>query len=151
MLPNIAISACLLGRVCRYDGSDNLNQELLDRLDGFNLIPFCPEDSAFGTPRPTMDLIKENGAIRAISNLNGNDLSEPIFAYAKSFFKDNQNIELFIGKDRSPSCAVCSGKVYNKDKNMLSKDGTGLMAQVALDLAIKCWDAEDYLAILPKK
>jgi len=145
MSSNIAISACLLGCSCRYDASDNLNKNLLAKLKSFNLISFCPEDYAFGSPRPTMDLIKSNNSIRAISNLNRTDLSEPIFEYAKNFFKKNPNIELFIGKDRSPSCAVCSGKVYDKNKNLLHRKGTGLMAQVALDMGIECWDAEDYL------
>ena len=145
MLPNVAISACLLGCSCRYDASDNLNPNLLTQLKTFNLVPFCPEDYAFGSPRPTMDLIESEGSIRAISNQSQDDLSEPIFDYAKDFFNKNQNIKLFIGKDRSPSCAVCSGKVYDKNKNLLHKKGTGLMAQVALDLGIECWDAEIYL------
>jgi uncharacterized protein YbbK (DUF523 family) len=145
MLPNIAISACLLGCSCRYDASDNLNENLLIQLKSFNLIPFCPEDDAFGSPRPTMDLVQDAGTIRAISNQNQDDLSEPIFEYAQNFFKKNPNIELFIGKDRSPSCAVCSGKVYDKNKTLLHRKGTGLMAQEALDLGIECWDAEDYL------
>jgi uncharacterized protein YbbK (DUF523 family) len=151
MLVNVAISACLLGDFCRYDGSNNLNQELLERLKGYNLVPFCPEDYAFSTPRPTMDLIQEDEVILVRSNLDSSDLSKPILSYAKEFFKKYPNIELFIGKDRSPSCAVCSGKVYDKYKKLLSKEGTGLMAQTALDLGIESWDAEDYLAILSKK
>ena len=137
---NVAISACLLGCACRYDARDNFNDTLLSSLESFNLIPFCPEDYTFGTPRPTMDLIVNDSTLRAISNENHDDLSIPIFSYAQKFFIENPNIELFIGKDRSPSCAVKSAKVYDKDKN-----GTGLMAQVAVDLGIESWDAEDYL------
>jgi len=147
---DVAISACLLGRSCRYDASDNLNDKLLSGLKLMNLIPFCPEDYAFGTPRPTMDLIQYPNKIRAISNQTQEDLSDAIFDYAKDFFRDYPSIDIFIGKDRSPSCAVCSGKVYNKKKEILHTNGTGLMAQVALDLGIEAWDAEEYLAILPK-
>jgi len=114
-------------------------------LKNYDIVPFCPEDYAFGTPRPTMDLILNEEKTHAISNENHQNLSEPIFDYAKSFFEKNSNIELFIGKDRSPSCAVCSGKVYDKNKNLLHKNGTGLMAQVAVDLEIESWDAEVYL------
>ncbi len=141
----VAISACLLGCTCRYDARDNFNDKLLSSLESFNLLPFCPEDYAFGTPRPTMDLIINNSTLRAISNESHNDLSVPIFSYAKKFFQENPKIELFIGKDRSPSCAVKSGKVYDKEKTMVHKQGTGLMAQVALDLGIESWDAEEYL------
>jgi uncharacterized protein YbbK (DUF523 family) len=141
----VALSACLFGCTCRYDSKDNYNYQLLSMLESFTIIPFCPEDYAFGTPRPTMDLIVDNNTIRAVSNENQHNLSEPIVMYAQKFFRDNPNIELFIGKDRSPSCAVKSGKVYDKEKNLIHKQGTGLMAQVALDLGIDSWDAEEYL------
>jgi uncharacterized protein YbbK (DUF523 family) len=141
----VALSACLLGCSCRYDAKDNFNALLLSQLESSTIIPFCPEDYAFGTPRPTMDLIVNNSTLRAISNENQQDISEPIFSYAQDFFYKNQNIELFIGKDRSPSCAVKSGKVYDKEKTLVHKQGTGLMAQVALDLGIESWDAEEYL------
>jgi len=146
----VAISACLLGCSCRYDAKSNLNSELLALLESFTLIPFCPEDYAFGTPRPTMDLILDNSIIKAVSNKNHKDLSADILDYAQQFFKENPNIEFFIGKDRSPSCAVKSCKVYYKDKTLLHKHGTGLMAKVALDLGIESWDAEEYV-ILAKK
>ena len=141
----IALSACLLGCSCRYDAKDNLNSLLLSQLESFTIVPFCPEDYAFGTPRPTMDLMVDNCTVRAISNETHHDLSEPIVSYAQKFFNEHPNIELFIGKDRSPSCAVKSGKVYDKEKALVHKKGTGLMAQVALDLGLESWDAEEYL------
>ena len=142
----VALSACLLGCSCRYDALNNLNKVLLSKLKLYEIVPFCPEDYAFGTPRPTMDLIEHHGSIRAISNANRNDLSSPIFAYAQHFFQEHQNIKFFIGKDRSPSCGVESVKVYDNNKNLLHQNGTGLMAKIALDLGIKCWDAEVYEA-----
>ena len=141
----VALSACLLGCTCRYDAKDNYNHQLLSLLEPFTIIPFCPEDDAFGTPRPTMDLILSNSRIRAVSNESQQDISEPIFSYAQKFFSEHPRIELFIGKDRSPSCAVYSGKVYDTEKTLVHKEGTGLMAQVALDLNIESWDAEEYL------
>ena len=49
----VAISACLMGKRCRYDASDNRDSKLLGKLESYELIPFCPEDFCFGTPRPT--------------------------------------------------------------------------------------------------
>ena len=134
-----------MGNACRYDGDHNLNEKLLEKLSDYEIFTFCPEDYCFGTPRPTMDLVDDGKRIEAISNESGKILSEPIFNYAKDFFKQHPDIELFVGKDRSPSCAVCSGKVYDKDKNLLHTYGAGLMAKVALDLGIKCWDSEDFM------
>ncbi len=145
-MKKIAISACLLGEACRYDGTDNRNEALLAQLDDAELIPFCPEDHAFGTPRPTMDLIEKEEGIRAVSNETGEDLSVPVESYARDFFDSHLDIDLFIGKDRSPSCGVCSAKVYNEKKMLITDTGAGLMAKEALERGIEAVDAEKYPA-----
>ena len=155
MIKRIAISACLLGDACRYDGTDNKNEALLEALKGAELFPFCPEDHAFGTPRPTMDLLTRDDGIRAISNETGADLSDPVIAYAKDWFDNHPDIDLFIGKDRSPSCGVCSARCYDEEKRLLSSEATGLMAAEAKRRGIEAIDAEQYLIsrgiVIPKK
>ena len=143
-MKKIAISACLLGEKCRYDASDNRDEKLLAKLKDVQLIPFCPEDDAFGTPRPTMDLIETKGGHKAISNSSGEDLSAPVIQYAAAFFKRHRDIDLFIGKDRSPSCGVCSARLYDEEKNLLSSQEAGLMAKEAKKRNINCVDAEDF-------
>lgn len=145
-MKQVAISACLLGCNCRYDAKENFNEKLLHCLKDYELVPFCPEDHCFGTPRPTMDLVKQTDNIIAISNENQKNLSIAIQRYAQDFFEQHPNIELFIGKDRSPSCGVESAKVYDVNKNLLHTQGTGLMAEIALEFGIECWDAEVYVA-----
>jgi uncharacterized protein YbbK (DUF523 family) len=144
-MKKVALSACLLGCSCRYDANHNLNETLLELLSSYEIIPFCPEDYCFGTPRPTMDLVQNENEILAVSNENKKNLSSPIQNYAYDFFSNNPEIEIFIGKDRSPSCAVESAKVYDIEKNLLHKSGTGIMSKVAMDLGIECWDAEVYV------
>ena len=143
----IAVSACLLGEKCRYDATDNRNDELLANLEGSELIPFCPEDHAFGSPRPTMDLIKTSQGIKAISNKTGADLSFAVEGYAKKFFDKHAKINIFIGKDRSPSCGVCSAKLYDENKKLISVNETGLMSKEAKIRGIECYDAEKYKEI----
>lgn len=145
-MKRVAISACLLGEACRYDGTDNRNDLLLEKLKACELIPFCPEDDAFGTPRPTMDLVKTESGIRALSNETGEDLSSPVEAYAKGFFDRHEDIDLFIGKDRSPSCGVCSAKLYDEHKVLISDEAAGLMAKEAIRRGIEAVDAEEYTA-----
>ena len=142
-MKKIAISACLLGQKCRYDATDNKNEILLEQLKDTQLIPFCPEDAAFGTPRPTMDLVETPQGQQAISNLNGEDLSTPVIQYATLFFNTHSDIDLLIGKDRSPSCGVCSARVYDEEKNLLSSKASGLMVKEAIKRNISCIDAED--------
>lgn len=145
-MKKVAVSACLLGQACRYDGENNLNIELTEMLKDRYVIPFCPEDWAFGSPRATMDLVDINHQARAISNEDGRDLSNPIRDYAKAFFSKYRDIDLYIGKERSPSCAVCSAKVYDRDKNLISSKGTGLMAKEAIKRGVEAIDAEEFLS-----
>jgi len=144
-MKKIAVSACLLGETCRYDGSHNRNDALLEKLGGVQVVPFCPEDDAFGTPRPTMDLIETENGVRALSNATGEDLTEPVIAYAKAFFESHPDIALFVGKDRSPSCGVCSARCYSEERELLSDKVPGLMAQEALNCGIEAIDAETFL------
>ncbi|HHE06001.1 MAG TPA: DUF523 domain-containing protein [Epsilonproteobacteria bacterium] len=144
MKKTIAISACLLGKPCRYDATDNKNEALLTKLQGHTLIAFCPEDDAFGSPRPTMDLVRTEKGIHAISNESGLNLSRPILAYATHFFDTHSQVDLCIGKDRSPSCGVCSVKLYNEEKSLLSTTETGLMIREAKQRNIDCIDAEKF-------
>ena len=143
-MKKVAISACLLGEKCRYDATDNKNEALIKKLESFELIPFCPEDHAFGSPRPTMDLVETEQGIKALSNETGADLSLAVEAYAKTFFDKHKDIDLFIGKDRSPSCGVCSARLYDEERNLLSSKETGLMAKEALKQGIESYDAERY-------
>ena len=144
-MKKVAVSACLLGNSCRYDATSRYNKELVELLKDYEIVAFCPEDYCFGSPRPTMDLIEENGKIDAISNLSGANLSPCIQEYAKAFFHNHKDLELFIGKDRSPSCGVCSAKIYNKNKELISEKGSGLMAKEAIEQGIKSYDAEKFI------
>ncbi|HEY9129459.1 MAG TPA: DUF523 domain-containing protein [Sulfurovum sp.] len=143
-MKKVAISACLLGQKCRYDATDNKNDALLAKLKDAELIAFCPEDFAFGTPRPTMDLVRMAEGDRAVSNMTGADLSPPVIEYAIDFFDKHQALDLFIGKDRSPSCGVRSARVYDEEKKLLSSKEAGLMAKEAKKRNIDCIDAEDF-------
>ncbi len=120
--------------------------QLLTLLEGAELVPFCPEHYAFGTPRPTMDLIQTHQGVRAHSNRTGADFSLPIWKYAERFFDLHPDLDLFIGKDRSPSCGVRTAKVYDTTHRLMHDHGTGLMAQRALKHTMSCWDAEHYTA-----
>ena len=144
MVRKVAISACLIGTKCRYDGADNYVPSLLEMLEGDELIPFCPEDAAFGSPRPTMDLIETKSGVDAVCNESGESRSEPIRRYAKKFFDEHGQIDLFIGKDRSPSCGVCSARLYDAEKNLFSSTAAGLMAEEAIARNITAIDAEKF-------
>ena len=141
----VAISACLVGRECRYDATSRLDEALLQHLEHMSIVPFCPEDRCFGTPRDTISLHKEQCGVVAIRDIDKKRVDEQIARYAQEFFKKERNISLFIGKDRSPSCAVCSAKIYGEDGNIVQNDGSGIMAKIAIKLGVEAVDAEDFM------
>src|SRR5687768_5194565 len=61
----VLVSACLLGRACRYDGRHNRDQALERELEarGQIAMPFCPEEhGGLGTPRPAAWIEAESAA-----------------------------------------------------------------------------------------
>jgi len=143
-MKKIAISACLLGEKCRYDGTSNKDMNLLEQLKEDILIPFCPEEYAFGSPRPTMDLVFGKDKVQAICNKTGQNLSQAVKEYANKFFDIHSDIDLIIGKDRSPSCGVCTAKLYDEVKNLISSEESGLFIKEAQKRHMPCVDAENY-------
>jgi len=145
-MKKVAISACLIGEPCKYNGEDNLNSQLMAYAQKHDwlLVPFCPEDDAFGTPRPTMDLIEDRGSIEAICNMTGKNLTQPIESYAINFFTKHPDIDIFVGKSKSPSCGVCSARLYDRQKNLISNQSIGIMAREAQKHTIDLIDSSTF-------
>ena len=63
----IAVSDCLRGTECRYNGGhaqdDFVNHALAKYADFY---PFCPEAAVIGTPRETIRLVGKPEGIRVI-------------------------------------------------------------------------------------
>ena len=116
--PPIIVSACLVGKRCRYNGEDRAHTGVLRFLRGKNYLALCPEKLAgWGVPRPAVGFrdgdakrVAEGGAM--IIDDRGTDRTA-------SFLKGvtralNRAISLraqeSILKEKSPSCGV--KKVY---------------------------------------
>jgi len=58
----IAISACLLGFKCRYDGKSKKNSALIKLLESEKILPICPEQlGGLPTPRAPSNLVEGDG------------------------------------------------------------------------------------------
>jgi uncharacterized protein YbbK (DUF523 family) len=115
------VSACLLGRSCRYDGRHNRDSELERELERLGLValPYCPEEEGgLSTPRSPA-WIEAQGA-EAV--LDGEDrvVSEAGAEVTAAFLRGARGaleacraagIRLAFLKERSPSCGVCSTHV----------------------------------------
>ncbi len=122
---NILISACLLGRRCRYDGKDK-NQIDLSVLEGHNLIPICPEvDGGLPVPRPPAERVSSY-----IINNEGKDVTAEYTKGAEIALQTalENNCNIAILKAKSPSCG--KGKIYDGTFSGTLTDGNGVTAEL---------------------
>ena len=113
--PKVAISDCLMGVECRYNGGhaqyDFVRNELAEYVD---YKRFCPEAAVMGTPRETIRLVGTEAGIRVVGPKSGNDYTDGLQEYndKKVAFMVKENIDGAVVKSRSPSCGLERIKVY---------------------------------------
>jgi uncharacterized protein YbgA (DUF1722 family)/uncharacterized protein YbbK (DUF523 family) len=111
----LAVSACLLGEKIRFDGGDKHDRFITDELGQFaQFVPFCPEHIAYGTPRPSVRLVRVHDGVRVRSNKDGSDLTG---ALERESAHELERISAeplcgIIFKSKSPSCGMKSAKRY---------------------------------------
>jgi len=124
----VLVSACLLGRRCRYDGRDKLTPQLGVVLEGRAVIPVCPEElGGLGTPRPACQLQGGDGAAvldgnASVIDVDGKDRRAEFVKGAEAALAEAiaGGATEAILKDHSPSCGV--RRVY-RDGALLPGEG----------------------------
>ena len=135
----IAVSACLLGHDCKYNGGNNRSQKVLDYIEGHEVIPVCPEvTGGLSTPRIPVEL-KDGRAI----NRNREDVTEFFYRGIELTMEKlaDQNIDLAILQPRSPSCG-CK-QIYDGSFTKTLINGKGMFAQALSDAGIPLMDGDD--------
>jgi len=126
----LAVSGCLLGHKVRFDKGHKRDSFIMDELSAYaEYVSFCPEDMAFGSPRPSIRVVEVKGEECIVSNKTGEDLTEQLRASSQ---KDLDNIAShklggIILKSKSPSCGLGSAKVY-LENGYASAKGDGVFA-----------------------
>lgn len=112
----IAVSACLLGEKVRFDKGHKRDDFVMDELSRYaRFVSFCPEHFAFGSPRPSIRVVKnEKEEMTIISNKTGENLTDALMVTSLSDLEKvkNANVGGIILKSKSPSCGMMSAKVY---------------------------------------
>ena len=135
----IVVSACLLGRNCKYNGGNNLNERVLEYINGKDVIEVCPEVLAgLGTPRVPIEIV--DGVIMTRDGRCVDGALREAIAKILDGLKDEE-IECVILKSRSPTCGV--KQVYDGTFSGVLVDGMGALAETMAKAGYKVIDCED--------
>lgn len=122
----IAVSACLAGFACRYDGKANTDEFVRNLYLKGLAVPVCPEClGGLGIPRVPCE-IKGNAVISA----EGKDCTEH---YCRGAFYALQYARLWgariaVVKAKSPSCGL--GRIYDGSFTRTLTDGDGVFVRL---------------------
>lgn len=125
----IAVSGCLLGINCKYNGKSNYNEEILKLKEKYEIVPICPEVlGGLPTPRIPSEIINNK-----VINQEGTDVTLEYITGANKalqILKDN-NIKIAILKAKSPSCG--KGEIYDGTFSHTIIEGNGITAKLFLE------------------
>lgn len=135
----ILVSACLLGKNCKYNGGNNLNQRVLDFIEGHEVIGVCPEQlGGLSTPRLPAEIVDG-----VVTNKEGVSVDAEFRKGAQSALAAalENKVDLAILQSRSPSCGV--KEIYDGSFSGKKIKGQGVFAKLLSAHGIKVLDAED--------
>lgn len=145
--PTIAVSACLLGVACRYDGGSKPSQAVCDfiKTHDVNVVRICPEAmGGLSVPHPAHEITYDAQGNRRVVDAQGNDSTKAFEGGARAACRSAQRkgCTHAILKAKSPSCGV--GEVYDGTFSKTVVDGDGLAAELLRNAGIKLATEKDF-------
>lgn len=133
----IVVSACLLGRNCKYNGGNNFDPRVAAFTEGREVVPVCPEE-VLGMPRVPMEIVDG-----VLVNRDGVTVDGIVRAQVEKILERlaGEEIECCILKSRSPTCGV--RQVYDGTFSGKRVDGMGVLAEALANAGYKVIDAEE--------
>lgn len=135
----VIVSACLLGRNCKYNGGNNYDGRIAALLKDKEVIEVCPEVLAgLGVPRTPIEIV--NGVLL---DRDGNSADEALRDAVGQILERvrSEEIQCAVLKSRSPTCGV--KQVYDGTFSGRLVAGSGVLAQALADAGYRTVDAED--------
>ena len=135
----IAVSACLLGENCKYNGGNNYSKKVRAYTKGHEVIPVCPEVlGGLPIPREPAEIVN-----CIVSLKDGTSVDKEFRQGAKEALKivKEQNADIVILQSRSPSCGV--NTVYDGSFSGRIISGQGVFADLLRRNGMKVIDVED--------
>ncbi|MBP5231765.1 MAG: DUF523 domain-containing protein [Clostridia bacterium] len=135
----ILVSACLIGRNCKYDGGNNRNEWVEELGKRHTLIPVCPEVLG-GLPVPRIPCEIVGGTVMNRDGLNV-DGAFRTGAEAALKIAEESGTELAILQSRSPSCGV--REIYDGTFSGKKIPGSGVFASLLKENGFRVFDVSD--------
>lgn len=133
MKEKLLISACLLGRPCRYDGRSVTKVDVSRLEEKYELIPVCPEvDGGLPTPRTPSERIGDRVLMKDGRDVTENYMKGALVAYEACLA---HGCRIALMKERSPSCGV--GRIYDGSFSGTLTDRDGVTAEYLLARGIR--------------
>ncbi len=135
----VLVSACLLGENCKYNGTNNYNDIIVEFIRGHEVIAVCPEVlGGLNVPRKPAEIV--DGMIMTEEGISVNkEFHEGAALALKQAL--NGKIDMAILQSRSPSCGV--NQIYDGTFSGKLIEGQGVFAEMLRGAGIKVVDAED--------
>ena len=137
----ILVSACLLGKNCKYNGHNNKQERLLEFLNNYEVIPVCPEVlGGLSIPREPAEIRSKK-----VINKKNIDVTENYKKGAQLTLDiiKKENIKVAILKKNSPSCGY--GYIYDGTFSHKLIKGNGITADLLNKEGIIILNEENYL------
>lgn len=135
----VVVSACLLGRNCKYNGGNNYDEKVMAFLQDQEVIPVCPEVLAgLGIPRIPIEIVDG-----VVMSRNGENVDGAIRSAVAQILEElsKEEISCAILKSRSPTCGV--RQIHDGTFSGKLVDGAGVLAQALMDAGYRVIDAEE--------
>lgn len=133
----IVVSACLLGKNCKYNGGNNLDPRVVEFVRDGAVIPVCPEE-CLGMPRVPME-IREGILVNREEIVVDPIVREQVARILEELA--GEEIACCVLKSRSPTCGV--RQVYDGTFTGKLVDGMGVLSKALSDAGYRVIDAED--------
>lgn len=135
----ILVSACLLGRNCKYNGGNNYDEKVASFLEGKEVIPVCPEVMAgLGVPRTPIEIVDG-----VLMDREGNCVDQALRGAVRRILDQlgEEDVTCAVLKSRSPTCGV--RQVYDGSFSGILVKGAGVLAQGLMDAGYRVIDSEE--------
>ena len=136
----LAVSNCLLGVNCKYNGGNNYSEKLVSFLKGKDYIVLCPEVmGGLKVPRVPCEIVGE----RVLSK-EGEDFTKEYKKGAEislALCKEH-NVDTAILQTRSPSCGC--GLIYDGTFTNTKIKGDGITARLLKENGINVINIEEF-------